>query len=258
MGRFGTLGQKKFALTVDPLAIVAPPISQVPLSAPDPVMILSTRAGVKPSSLEAPLKFKGREPVAGSSKKFKKKMGRPSTISERMKEYSTEIKKVQKKISSLEKQAKLDLQVAEKDRLKLAAIVQESDDSNAALANLCPGIFQDGWLAGLKEFDVTPKHQLGRRLPCSRARGLSQAYSPLMFLSFNEEEMPEELDKILEKSPGVVGELDQETSEVEEDDASTLADGTIAADDGVAAEGTSHTCPQICNNFHSSKRALVL
>ncbi|GFY95035.1 hypothetical protein Acr_10g0004200 [Actinidia rufa] len=206
MGRFRTLGQKKSALTVDPPAIVVPPIIQVPFIAPDPVLILSTRAGVKPSLLEALLKCKGREVMAS--------LQRASSILEQMKEQPTEIKKSKKKISFLEKQARLDSQVVEKAKLELVAIVHKRDDSNSSISK-AQGVveaIQDGWMACLKEFGVTPEHLAWK-------------------------EAPPQSNEILEKSPMVVGELNQETAEVEEDDATTLVDGPVAAEDGVAFEG---------------------
>ena len=48
-----------------------------------------------------------------------------------MKEQSTETKKSKKKISSLEKQAKLDSEAVEKVKLELAVAVQERDASYA-------------------------------------------------------------------------------------------------------------------------------
>ena len=50
-----------------------------------------------------------------------------------MKELSFEIKRFKKKISSLEKQAKLEFEAAKKAKLELVVAVQERDDSYAAL-----------------------------------------------------------------------------------------------------------------------------
>ncbi|GFY92441.1 hypothetical protein Acr_08g0008370 [Actinidia rufa] len=76
MGRFRTLGQKKFVLATDPTVIAVPPISQVSLPALDLVLALVTRAWVKLSSLEPHswTNTRGRS-LAGPSKKSKKKAG---------------------------------------------------------------------------------------------------------------------------------------------------------------------------------------
>ena len=61
--KFRTLGQKKSSLAVDPLSIAAPPISQVPLPTPDPILALATHVGDNMGSSEALLldKCKGKE-----------------------------------------------------------------------------------------------------------------------------------------------------------------------------------------------------
>ncbi|GFY90934.1 hypothetical protein Acr_07g0011300 [Actinidia rufa] len=201
MGRFRTLGQKKFAPTTNPLAIASSPISQGSLPALDSILALSTQAGVKLSLSEAPLKLKGRELVAGHSKKSKKKFGpcvvmmpkdvidltkegseeirellvmqqRAFAISEWMKEQSTEIKKSKKKISYLEKQVRLDSQAAEKAR----------------------------------EIGIPPKHPAWKAVPPAvEPMDPRQVYSLLMLPDFNEKEMLEEnVVEILEKSLEVV------------------------------------------------------
>ncbi|GFY85854.1 hypothetical protein Acr_04g0005920 [Actinidia rufa] len=100
---------------------------------------------------------------------------RATAISEQMKDQSTEIKKSKKKISFLEKQAKLDSKAKEKAKLNLALAVQERDASYATiieargidrakdnydkqLAELHPGIFKKGWMASLKELDIPSDH----------------------------------------------------------------------------------------------------
>ena len=50
-----------------------------------------------------------------------------------MKEKSSEIKRSKKKISSIEKQAKMDSKVAEKAKSELATTVQERDVSHTAI-----------------------------------------------------------------------------------------------------------------------------
>ncbi|GFZ19723.1 hypothetical protein Acr_28g0004280 [Actinidia rufa] len=57
------------------------------------------------------------------------------------------------------------------------------------LAELCPGVFQEGWLACLKELEIPPNHPVWAflappvQLPASPAR-----YSPIILPDFNEEE----------------------------------------------------------------------
>ncbi|GFY99361.1 hypothetical protein Acr_13g0007620 [Actinidia rufa] len=89
MGRFRTLGQKKFAPAAGPPAIAVPPISQVSLSALDPIPALSTRAGVKPSSSKSPPKRKGKELAACPSKKSENKTG--ETVADSAKNHDTSL-----------------------------------------------------------------------------------------------------------------------------------------------------------------------
>ncbi|GFY95034.1 hypothetical protein Acr_10g0004190 [Actinidia rufa] len=139
--------RSKSASAIDPPAIVAPPISQVPLPSPDLVPALSTRAKVKLSSSEALLQCNGRELVVGLSKKSRKKIGA---------------------------------------RLELAPTMQERDASNEVVS--------EAWgMVGIPN-----------------------------------------------KSPGVVGELGQEITKIEEDGAILVEDGVVVVEDGVPAEGTSH------------------
>ncbi|GFZ14413.1 hypothetical protein Acr_24g0006030 [Actinidia rufa] len=104
-----------------------------------------------------------------------------TAISEQMKEQSAKIKESKKKISSLEKQAKLDFQVVEKARLEITAAVQERDASNVAIT--------EAW----------------------------KEVAAIQY--FNEEEMleveveEEEADEVPEEAPKVPKELGQETVE---------------------------------------------
>ncbi|GFY92682.1 hypothetical protein Acr_08g0010780 [Actinidia rufa] len=59
-----------------------------------------------------------------------------SSISEWMKEQSSELKKSKKKINSLEKQAKLDFDVIEQAKLALTVAIQEQDASYATITEI--------------------------------------------------------------------------------------------------------------------------
>ncbi|GFZ11110.1 hypothetical protein Acr_22g0005080 [Actinidia rufa] len=140
---------------------------------------------------------------------------RASAISERMKEQSAEIKKSKKKISSLEKQTRLDSQVVKKARLKLATTVQKRDARNIAISEgrvevvaiQLEKIMTSSWPIFALVFS-TPKHSASKAAPpVIEPVDPPQAYSPLVLVDFNEEEMLEEADEIPEKSPEVVGEL---------------------------------------------------
>ncbi|GFY85486.1 hypothetical protein Acr_04g0002240 [Actinidia rufa] len=94
--RFRTLGQKTSKPVVDPLEMSFPLVSQDPK--PTHALVLALTA--QEESLQ-----------------------RATTISERIKEQSAEIKKSKKNISSLEKQAKLDSKVVEQAKLAFTAAV---------------------------------------------------------------------------------------------------------------------------------------
>ncbi|GFS33848.1 hypothetical protein Acr_00g0030830 [Actinidia rufa] len=257
MGRFRTLGPKEVCLSCRPSCNSCSPHQPMSLLAPDLVLALAAQAGIESSSLEAPLKCKGKELAAAPSKKSKKKMGgtssayfpsssvnaelckpefsrselvsrfsrakqvtmadsaknhetslalaravmlpkdvanlaeedseeirdllmiqqvqRATAISEQMKEQSAGIKKSKQKINSLEKQAKLDSEVAEKARLELVVAVQERSLNTPNL---------EGGSLTVESMDPP------------------QAYSPLVLPGFNEEEiLEEEADKDPEKGP---------------------------------------------------------
>ena len=84
----------------------------------------------------------------------------------------------------------------------------------------------------LKELDVLPKHPTWRAAThVVEPREPPQAYSSLVLLGFNEEEMlEEEADEILDKNPEVVSELGQEAAE---DGIKTTEDGAAAAKGGL-------------------------
>ncbi|GFY97709.1 hypothetical protein Acr_12g0002500 [Actinidia rufa] len=85
---------------------------------------------------------------------------RGTTISERMKVQSSEIKKSKKKISSLEKQSKLDSKTAYKASLELVAVIQKRDASLAAITKAWGEVeaIQEVWLACLKELGIPSDH----------------------------------------------------------------------------------------------------
>ncbi|GFZ15656.1 homeodomain-like superfamily protein [Actinidia rufa] len=264
MGIFRTLGQKKVAPAVDPLAIASPPISQVPLPAPNLVLSLAAQARGKPSSSETPLldkRKKSKKKVGGNELGlppfFKherralearvlytimlpkdvvdlaeegsevirdllvmQQVQRATTISERIKEQSVEIKKSKKMISSLEKQAKLDSKAFKKaschpgaagqsprttgrargdcqcpvfERVYNQGIDRAVDNYDKQLVNLRPSIFRDGWLACLKELGVPLEHPaLSAIPPAVEPMDPPQSYFPPVLPGFNEEEMLEE------------------------------------------------------------------
>ncbi|GFY89066.1 hypothetical protein Acr_06g0010060 [Actinidia rufa] len=142
-----------------------------------------------------------------------------------MKEQSVKIKKSKKKISSFKKQEKLDSNAMEQMKLALAIVVQERDASYAAvteaqagynygkkLGELCPGIFQNGWMAYLKE-GIPPDHPAwSAAAPEVKPMDPSQPYSSLVLPGFNEEEYMKEPSD--EKSFEVAVNLGQDAVEV--------------------------------------------
>ncbi|GFZ15661.1 hypothetical protein Acr_25g0000700 [Actinidia rufa] len=105
---------------------------------PGTISILSSDNEHSDDLAYAPLQLAGEVKIAYSFSEGKQyrcelSLQRATAISKRMKEQSTEIKKSKNKISSLEKQAKLALEAAEKARLELAVTVELGQEGTIAI-----------------------------------------------------------------------------------------------------------------------------
>ncbi|GFS29669.1 hypothetical protein Acr_00g0007740 [Actinidia rufa] len=134
---------------------------------------------------------------------------RATAISERMKEQSTGINKSKKKISSLEKLAKLDFEVTEKAKLDFVALYRNEMLAMPLLLKL------GGWLACLKELSIPSDHPAWSSAPLEvELVYLPLAYSPLVLLDFNEEKLLEEMtDEVPKKTPKVADDFIQDAVE---------------------------------------------
>ncbi|GFZ01497.1 hypothetical protein Acr_15g0001060 [Actinidia rufa] len=125
-------------------------------------------------------------------------------ILEGMKEQSSELKKSKKKISSLDKQDKLDSTVIEKTKLALATAIQERDANYTTVSEARGGVAAPE----VEQLDPPPP------------------YSSLVLSGFNEEEyLKEPTDEDLEKYAEVGSNLGLDATE-----ASTAVDGGLDAD----------------------------
>ncbi|GFY81021.1 hypothetical protein Acr_01g0008300 [Actinidia rufa] len=123
-------------------------------------------------------------------------------------------------MQQVQKQAKLDSEAAEKAKLDLVATIQKRDTSYVAviesrgidrasnsydkkLPELCPSIFQKGWLVCLKELDIPPNYPAWNAAPFEiKPLDPPQVYFSLILPHFNEEEVLEKtVDKVSEKTP---------------------------------------------------------
>ena len=82
-------------------------------------------------------------------------------------------------------------------------IDQAGDNYDKQLAELRPGIYQEGWLVCLKELSIPFDHPtLSANAPKVEPMDPPQPYSSLVLPDFNEEEyLKESTDEDLEKSP---------------------------------------------------------
>ncbi|GFY84664.1 hypothetical protein Acr_03g0014380 [Actinidia rufa] len=213
---------------------------------------------VEPSSSEAPLKCKRKELTAGPSKKSKKKargykLGLPPffewecqvlktefSIVKLPKDYDTNLALVStvmlpKDVTDLIEEGLKEIRdlLMMQQSLKKASAISKRDASNAVVSKA------QGEVATLKEqLDKSPGITGGTQedhqwpyLQTGVQSGVKpteppQAYSSLVLLGFNEEEMlEEEANEILDKNPEVVSKLGQEAAE----------DGIIIAEDGATA-----------------------
>ncbi|GFZ18311.1 SEC12P-like 2 protein [Actinidia rufa] len=149
---------------------------------------------------------------------------------------SAEIKKSKNKISSLEKQAKLDSEAAEKAKLEFAVAVQGRDASYAAVTEArgevasiqeqldkalgqlkkvsCGPVFERVYNRGINRAGDNYDNQLAELRPAVESVDPPQAYSPLVLPGFNKEALLEETaDEVPEKTPEVACELGQEAAE---------------------------------------------
>ncbi|GFS38017.1 hypothetical protein Acr_00g0055170 [Actinidia rufa] len=154
----------------------------------------------------------------------------PKDVADLVEEGSEEIRKL---LVIQQGQAKLDFEAVEKAKLELITIVKKRNASYAA---------------------ITKARGEGATPPVVEPVDPSQAYSPLVLPSFNEEELLEEgADEVPEEAPEVACELSKEVAKAAEDSA------VVVEENSVAAEGASPTCPLICNNnFSLTEQTSVL
>ena len=89
-------------------------------------------------------------------------------------------------------------------------INRAGDNYNKQLAELCPNIFQEGWLACLKEVVIPSNHHAWSWAPPEvELMDPPKPYYPFVLPDFNEEKLLQEMpDEDPKKSPEVASNLD--------------------------------------------------
>ncbi|GFZ01187.1 hypothetical protein Acr_14g0008220 [Actinidia rufa] len=194
---------KKQAPTTDPPTLPEAHISSAPAPAEDqstaPSLMGGKRKGKQPAEgTSRPKRGKGAGSAAGTPELWapqfsavelgKQLFQRAVSSSLRLKQGVVDLKKANQKASNLEKELKqTQSDLADARSAAESAILQRNHAQQ--LAELRPGVFQEGWLACLKELQIPLDHPAWSspappvQLPVSPER-----YSPIHLPDFNEEE----------------------------------------------------------------------